>query len=128
MNPEFFPNLTIVQQYWTRTLARAVWGPWILFDSGLKAAQTVLNASSAPAETVQKPEAAYAPDVIHAPEAGKTATQELLGIAVKRMNKGLAPPREIYQTPHRNQIDWSQFPEWARPSDPELFEGSAHEG
>jgi len=44
------------------------------------------------------------------------------------MAAGLAPPPEIYQVPYRNQIDWSKFPEWARPSDPDLFEGCSHEG
>jgi hypothetical protein len=100
-----------------------------MFDSSLKAAQTVLKASSpVSAEPIEKPEAVCSPEVIHAPEAGKTGTEELVGLAVKRMNRGLAPPREIYQSPLRNQIDWSKFPDWARPSDPELFEGSAHEG
>ena len=37
-------------------------------------------------------------------------------------------PREVYQAPYRNLIDWSRFPDWARPSDPEMFEGSGHEG
>jgi len=48
--------------------------------------------------------------------------------AAERVSLGLAPPREIYQAPYRGQIDWGKFPEWARPSDPELFEGSSHEG
>jgi len=52
----------------------------------------------------------------------------LVKLAVERIGKGLAPPREIYQTPYRNQIDWSRFPDWARPTDPEMFEGSSHEG
>ena len=34
----------------------------------------------------------------------------------------------IYQMPYRNRIDWSEFPDWARPSDPEMFEGTGHEG
>jgi hypothetical protein len=44
------------------------------------------------------------------------------------MSKGFAPPREVYLAPYRNQIDWTQFPDWARPSDPDLFEDCSHEG
>ncbi len=53
---------------------------------------------------------------------------QLEQLAAARISQGFAPPREIYQLPYRNRIDWARFPEWARPSDPELFEGSAHEG
>jgi hypothetical protein len=48
--------------------------------------------------------------------------------AAERIRQGLAPPKEIYETPNRDRIDWSRFPEWARPSDPELFQGCGHEG
>jgi hypothetical protein len=48
--------------------------------------------------------------------------------AAERMRQGLAPPKEIYEAPYRDQIDWSRFPDWARPSDPELFQGCGHEG
>jgi len=40
----------------------------------------------------------------------------------------LAAPREIYDIRNRDRVDWSTLPEWARPSDPDLFEGCAHEG
>lgn len=49
-------------------------------------------------------------------------------MAAERMKEGLAPPREIYDVHIRARIDWSCVPEWAKPIDPELFEGSAHEG
>ena len=48
--------------------------------------------------------------------------------ARQRMRQGLAPPREIYDIRNRDRVDWSTLPEWARPSDPDLFEGCAHEG
>jgi len=48
-------------------------------------------------------------------------------VAMKRLNSGYAPPREIYDVRNRDQIDWSKVPDWAKPVDPELFEG-AHEG
>ena len=48
--------------------------------------------------------------------------------ALARTREGLAPPKEIYQVQNRERIDWMALPEWARPVDPEVFEGSAHEG
>jgi hypothetical protein len=44
-----------------------------------------------------------------------------------RTLQGLPPPRAVYDVQNRNRIDWAQLPDWARPSDPEMFEG-AHEG
>jgi hypothetical protein len=48
--------------------------------------------------------------------------------ALERLEKGLAPPREIYDVQNRGCIDWTRMPEWAQPADPESFEGCAHEG
>jgi hypothetical protein len=54
--------------------------------------------------------------------------EELRERAAERVRQGAAPPREVYEVQNRSRIDWSLFPEWARPSDPELYEGCAHEG
>lgn len=48
--------------------------------------------------------------------------------AFERVRMGLPPPKEIYDLPYRDRIDWAEFPPWARPSDPELFEECGHEG
>jgi hypothetical protein len=48
--------------------------------------------------------------------------------ARQRTRQGLAPPREIYNIRNCDRVDWSTLPAWARPSDPELFEGCTHEG
>jgi hypothetical protein len=101
-------------QCWSRALTDVVWGQWLVLDTGLRAAQGILQAAAAP----QAPPPARA-----AAEA-----ESLINRAVARMRQGLAPPREIYQTPYRNRIDWSMFPDWARPNDPELYEGCSHEG
>jgi hypothetical protein len=82
-----------------------------MLDTGFKATETILATA--------------------APVAGGTAvdqTGDLLARALARTKKGLAPPRECYQVPYRDRIDWSKFPDWARPCDPELFEGCTHEG
>jgi len=47
--------------------------------------------------------------------------------ATERLKRGFAPPREIYDVQNRGRIDWSSLPDWARPVDPDLFEGG-HEG
>jgi hypothetical protein len=62
---------------------------------------------------------------------GNAAAQAASGLeehARQRTRQGLAPHREIYDVRNRDRVDWSTLPEWARPSDPELFEGCAHEG
>ncbi len=62
----------------------------------------------------------------------RTATAEELkqleDLVAERIKCGLAPPREAYELPYRDRIDWAAFPEWARPCDPELFQGCSHEG
>ncbi|MCA9118634.1 MAG: hypothetical protein H6822_04130 [Planctomycetaceae bacterium] len=54
--------------------------------------------------------------------------EELSKVAAARVRAGLSPPAEIYQIQYRSRIDWSEFPEWARPLDPEAFDGCCHEG
>lgn len=55
------------------------------------------------------------------------AEADLEKMATERLRRGLAPPREIYDVQNRGRIDWSMVPDWARPVDPEVFEGG-HEG
>ena len=64
-------------------------------------------------------------------EAASQTVDEFRGLerqAAERVRQGFAPPKEIYELPYRDRIDWSKFPDWARPTDPELFQGCAHEG
>jgi hypothetical protein len=44
------------------------------------------------------------------------------------VDQGFAPPAEIYRVEHRRLVDWATFPSWARPQDPDAFEGCCHEG
>jgi hypothetical protein len=60
--------------------------------------------------------------------AAAQAASSLEERARQRTQQGLAPPREIYDIRNRDRVDWSTLPEWARPSDPDLFEGCVHEG
>jgi hypothetical protein len=52
----------------------------------------------------------------------------LIKLAEQRVRQGLAPPPEIYRIENRRRIDWLRFPGWARPVDPQIFEGCCHEG
>jgi hypothetical protein len=92
-------------------------GPWRLLASQCEAGVGLLDGMLA-ALGAGKPVAARAP-------AGAEALEQA---ALERVCQGLPPPREVYAAPNRDRINWAAFPDWARPSDPELFEGSAHEG
>lgn len=52
----------------------------------------------------------------------------LIKLAEERVRQGFAPPPRIYQIEYRRRIDWSRFPTWAQPVDPEVFDGCCHEG
>ena len=54
--------------------------------------------------------------------------EHLVDIAMRRMRAGLAPPAEIYLVENRGKIDWSLCPNWARPVNPDVFDGCCHEG
>jgi hypothetical protein len=56
------------------------------------------------------------------------AGESLMDLAHRRVMSGLAPPREIYRIENRGRVDWSQFPSWAQPLDPQIFDGACHEG
>ncbi len=98
-------------QFWSRAVTSLVWGQWLMLETGFQAMQTIL--------------ATAAPVVGSKPAIG---TAGLLELAQARMKKGLPPPREVYLAPYRDEIDWTKFPDWARPSDPDMFEGCSHEG
>ncbi len=52
----------------------------------------------------------------------------LIELAEQRISQGLAPPPEIYRIEYRQRLDWSKFPNWAQPVDPQVFDGCCHEG
>jgi len=96
---------------WTRAVTSLLWGNWLVLDAGFRATEAILATT--------------------APAASAIAVGEpcgLIAFALARAKKGLAPPREIYLAPYRDRINWADFPEWARPCDPDLFEGCSHEG
>jgi hypothetical protein len=54
--------------------------------------------------------------------------EALIKLAEQRIHQGFAPPPEIYRVEYRRRIDWLKLSDWARPVDPQLFEGCCHEG
>jgi hypothetical protein len=111
MTDQLLTNMKVLRDCWSLTVKDMVWGQWVVLDTGLAAAHTVLTAASVTVRDQTPSEA-----------------ERLVALAQERMRRGLAPPREIYRTPYRERIDWSLFPDWARPNDPELYEGCSHEG
>jgi hypothetical protein len=106
--PSAFP--TVCEQ-WSRAVTGMLRCQWWLVDMPFQVGFSLLDALSGPANP--KP---------------ADRLKELEQRAVERARLGLAPPREIYDVCNRTRIDWSIFPEWARPIDPEVFEGAGHEG
>ena len=117
MSPGMFAGCWELYQGWSRTLTSMACGPWRLLASQCEAGVGLLDGMLA-ALGAGKPVAARAP-------AGAEALEQA---ALERVCQGLPPPREVYAAPNRDRINWAAFPDWARPSDPELFEGSVHEG
>ena len=108
---------------WTQGLARLVWaGPGHLLDRQGRAGSRLRGTL---------PGAAGGTEAGPEPVGRTAAAPAASGLeerARARTRRGLAPPRELYDVRNRDRVDWSTLPEWARPSDPELFEGCTHEG
>jgi hypothetical protein len=113
-----------VYRCWSQTVAGVLACEWKLFETqyqvGLKIVEAALRIpggwGASPGER-----GGAAPQTTD-------EFQRLESLAFERTRSGLAPPREIYEVPYRDRLDWSKFPEWARPIDPELFQDSGHEG
>jgi hypothetical protein len=112
-----FPQSLRANANWSRAATDLMRRQWEFFDAqcrfGIKMFNTLL---CVPEGKAPLPE--------HKSEDKPTLEDQ----AKERMRQGFAPPREIYEVQNRGRIDWSKVPDWARPSDPELFEGCQHEG
>ncbi len=118
MNQQMWEESWKLCQDWTEQMTRAMFLPWQIYLGSWE--QGVRNLAFSKSSTL--PEKKGTLPLKH------RTPKEVEKVARERIEKGYAPPAEIYLSPIREQIDWSNFPLWARPSDPELFEGSAHEG
>jgi hypothetical protein len=110
MNESMFPVCRKVYECWSQVLTSIVWNQWKLLDVQYEASLGLL-------------------DAVCGRPSGEPGVHGSLDRAVaERVQKGLSPPREAYQVQNRGRIDWSRYPDWARPIDPEVFEGCSHEG
>ncbi len=99
---------------WSRVLTNVLRHQWWLFDVQYQAGLRLLELLA----PVHQPPAPAAPNDF----------RDLERRAAECARRGAALPREVYDVWNRQRIDWSRFPEWARPVDPEMFTGCAHEG
>jgi hypothetical protein len=114
MAQSLFPVSHDAHQWWTRVLTSVIQEQWKVLDSQYLLGIRLLDVLRS------RPEVQRQPDL--SSPAGNVEQR-----ARERLRKGFAPPREIYDVQNRQQFDWLAVPDWARPSDPELFEGT-HEG
>jgi hypothetical protein len=105
-----FPPCQGVCDYWSQAVTRLVRNQWQVLDAQYAAGIELLGA------------------VAGGPAAPGPAQQTLEQHALERVRQGLPPPREAYEAQNRSRIDWARFPAWAWPTDPDAFEGTAHEG
>jgi hypothetical protein len=111
-------GLTTIYQHWCKLLAGA-----LEYNKSLLAVQWELCLEMVGAS--RRPNTPARAAVAREPA---NSVKQLQERAIDRIKRGLAPPREIYEVPYRSRIDWSAFPDWARPCDPEAFEECTHEG
>jgi hypothetical protein len=113
-----------VYQHWLEAVAGVVTQEIELFEThcqgSLKIMEAALRCPEGGPAGPDKPADAGAPPM--------DEFQKLEAVALERAQKGFAPPKEIYGLPYRSRVAWDKFPDWARPIDPDVFEGAGHEG
>jgi len=113
-----------VCQWWSQALAGVLAWQWKIMEAqyriGLKVVEAAMPIPGSPGSGSDKPPG-QVPQVTD-------KFQSLEARACEQARKGRALPSEIYEVPYRDRIDWSKFPDWARPCDPELFQECGHEG
>jgi hypothetical protein len=118
------PESRGLYSHWFQVMRSMALGNWRLLNTQYQVSLDLLKALTESRE--KEPETGRAPPAMTSKAPGGIA--ELESLALERVRKGFPPPAEVYQVQNRNRIDWSRFPEWAWPTDPELFTGTAHEG
>jgi hypothetical protein len=111
-------GIQIACKHWLSAATTLLACQWKLFNAQYRAGLKIMEAALG----------AGAGGGAGAGPATASDVEKLERLAAQRVSQGLPPPREIYQAHVRARIDWTRFPEWARPSDPELFDGCGHEG
>jgi hypothetical protein len=117
MIEDVIASIQSVNRSLSRVTTGLLRGQWACVEAGFRTADRLLGAAAeppAPAGVATRPAA--------------EGLDDLMRRGLERVRKGLPPPRELYDVKYREQIDWLRFPEWARPSDPEVYAGCGHEG
>jgi len=96
-----------LQELWSRSV--------VTLDGPHSTATATRPAAAGPSGTIGRGETS---------RPGKTLAETV----DERIKQGLAPPAEVHQVHNRKRIDWSAYPAWARPADPDMFDGCGHEG
>jgi len=109
---------------WSQAVARMLTWQFTLLETQYRVGFIVVRASLA----ILGGSHEAAAERLASAQQPKDEFQKLEALAFERVQQGLTPPKEIYGVPYRNRIDWAKFPSWARPIDPEIFAGAAHEG
>jgi hypothetical protein len=123
MSHQPVPEETLYQG-WSHVATNVLAYPWRFWDVqyqiGMTIVDSVLGMSAGPGIPSQEPTKTE-------PQPGEVLPS-LEQRAAERLRRGLPPPREIYAVPYRDRFNWADFPAWARPIDPDVFEGCSHEG
>jgi hypothetical protein len=124
MSDPIFAGRRGLCRWWSAALSCVVHGQFALLDAQFRGAVRVLEIlrGRPPADEARARHGAEAAALAPSAHADDLSRQ-----AAERLRHGFAPPRNIYDVQNRARIDWTQVPDWARPSDPELF-GGPHEG
>ncbi|HKB39900.1 MAG TPA: hypothetical protein VKD72_25920 [Gemmataceae bacterium] len=109
--------------HWFEVMRSMALGNWRLLNTQYQVGLDLLKALR---ESKEEPETGQAPPPPDSKAEG--GLRDLEARALERVRKGFPPPPEVYEAQNRSRIDWSRFPEWAWPTDPELFTGTSHEG
>jgi hypothetical protein len=125
MTETMFTHVRSLHSCWAEAVAEVLRSQWLVLDVSYRMSNTLWKATL-PLLTASRLGDAAAGEA--SLPMTPTVTTQLVERATERLAKGLAPPREIYDVQNRGRMDWLQVPEWARPGDPELFEGCVHEG
>jgi hypothetical protein len=125
MTDPMLPHMRRLNHLWARAMVSMAWTQWNFLSAGLRFANRMMATNWAATPSAKCP--SPPPTELAGPKI-PGGVEELTRLAEERIAKGLAPPPEIYQLPYRSQIEWPRFPEWAWPTDPEVFEGCCHEG
>ena len=112
------------RRYWGQTLSALFRCYGVVLDAQLAIAQQTLQAT---ADAVGAGTAVAASGEETHSKAGDSVAA-IAEAVERRVGAGLSPPPEAHLVPYRNKIDWSRYPDWARPADPDMFDGSGHEG